>query len=335
MSWLSSIKSIYLACFENCNSTTSYQPNLFAFEQQKHLINLFDRHITSCCYSNIFRSTISKAATANKAQTQQRQATSIWRRRLLTPPHLSKLPIWKKMQTTTRQSWWWGTQQNNTKAEQQLLKSKSTRRTSQCQSRAPSDVTRGVATRRSWYGFFRSFGPYNGYKFLIQSRWLKKLKLTDGGADFPLVLNVNCILSVNFTFHHLQKCEHRHFGISTHYHQPRCEHRQSGGATFITASATFMMRTTTIWSCTFYQYNLFSMRTPTFRTIICTFNAQYDPNFNVWGPEKVIYFHLYYDSCSFLVYDLLLQSQCHCCLIRFGCNFAKRVQLIKIHQNLQ
>ena len=107
------------------------------------------------------------------------------------------------------------------------------------------------------------------------------------------------------------------------YHQPRCEHRKSGGATVITASATFMMRTTTIWSCTFYQYNLFSMRTPTFRTIICTFNAQYDPNFNDWGPEKVIHFHLYYDSFSFLVYDLLLQSQCHCCLIRFGCNFAK------------
>ena len=40
-------QSNYLACFENCNSKTSYQPNLFGFEQQKHFINLFYLHLDS------------------------------------------------------------------------------------------------------------------------------------------------------------------------------------------------------------------------------------------------------------------------------------------------
>lgn len=65
-----------------------------------------------------------------------------------------------------------------------------------------------------------------------------------------MVLNVNCMLSVNFTLNRPPQCEQRHSGILLHL-SPRCE--QSGGVTFITASATFMMRTTTIRSCKYYQ----------------------------------------------------------------------------------
>ena len=53
-------------------------------------------------------------------------------------------------------------------------------------------------------------------------------------------------------------------------------------------------------------------------TIICAFNAQYDPNVNVWGPKKVIYIFLfsryleYLRSCSrFMLMLLLIRSRCN------------------------
>ena len=203
------------------------------------------------------------------------------------------------MQTTTRRSRRRWTQQNNAKAEQQLFNVKSTRRNSKFKSCDPSNVIRGVATRRSRLGFFRKLWPSASRFKFIQSR-LIKLKLTEGGADFPLVFNVNCILSVNFIFYRLPQCEQRHFGISTHYHQSRCEHRQSDGATFITASATFMVRTTTIWSCNYTGNSIYSKcehrHSELPITVICAFNAQYDPNINVWGPKKVIYSYFTRDT---------------------------------------
>ena len=144
--------------------------------------------------------------------------------------------------------------------------------------------------------------------------------------------------------------------ISLYYHLPRTSFQYAVNLVVQLYQPTHMPLHDTsyfmpsIWSCNFYSHALFSNECFYHRqselsnalslissysrnecrlrrqselsiTVICAFNAQYDPNFNVWGPKKVIYIFYYtryleYLSPSrsrprFMLVLMLIRSRCN------------------------